>query len=132
MEERFLNEAEEPTLFEEPKTEEVSVEVVPRDELDKDEKSPIVKFKKTYTFERVEYTEVDLSGIEDLTGRDVLEINRKMSAENPGIDIMPEITMEYAFHLASKATKLPFEFFLGLPIRECLKVKNRVMGFSFG
>lgn len=130
MEERFLNEAEEPTLFEEPIKEEVSGEVVSLEEEDKD--SPIVKFKKPYTFERVEYTEIDLSGIEDLSGRDVLEINRKMSATNPGIDLMPEISMEYAFYLAAKATNLPFEFFLGLPIRECLKVKNRVMGFSFG
>lgn len=97
-----------------------------------DEVSLIVKFKKPYYFEKKEYTEVDLSGLDDLQASDMIAVNKYMQRTSPGIDVMPEVSLEYACVLASKAAKLPIEFFTGLPPREAMKVKNRVMGFLFG
>lgn len=97
-----------------------------------DEVSMVIKFKKPYRFEGKEYTEVDLTGLDDLQASDMIAVNKYMQRTSSGIDVMPEVSLEYACVLASKAAKLPIEFFTGLPPREAMKVKNRVMGFLFG
>lgn len=97
-----------------------------------DEDSLIIKFKKPYMFEKEEYTELDLSGLEDLSAADMIAVNRLMQRTNPGIDVMPEVSLEYACYMASRATKLPIEFFMAMPTSLAMKVKNRVMGFLFG
>ena len=97
-----------------------------------DEVSMVVKFKKPYRFEGKEYTEIDLTSLDDLQAADMIAVNKYMQRTSAGVDVMPEVTLEYACVLASKATKMPVEFFTGLPPREAMKVKNRVMGFLFG
>lgn len=97
-----------------------------------DEDNMVIKFKKPYKFENKEYTEIDLNGLEDLQASDMIAVNKYMQRTSHGIDVMPEVSLEYACVLASKATKMPIEFFTSLPPREAMKVKNRVMGFLFG
>lgn len=99
---------------------------------DEDEDSLILKFKKPYKFEGKEYTEIDLSGLEDLSAADMIAVNKYMDRTATGIQVMPEVSLEYACVLASKATKMPIEFFTGLPPKQAIKIKNRVMGFLFG
>ena len=41
-----------------------------------------VKLRKPFSFEGKEYTDVDLSGLEKLTGRDMEEIEKTLSREN--------------------------------------------------
>ena len=102
------------------------------EEDEEDEDSLIIKFKKPYKFEGKEYSEIDLSGLEDLSAADMIAVNKIMNRSNPGIDVMPEVSLEYACNLAAKATKQPIEFFTNLPPKQAMKVKNRVMGFLFG
>lgn len=97
-----------------------------------EEASLVIKLKKPYLFERKEYTEIDLSGMEDMTGADMIAVNKIMQRTSAGIDVMPEVSVEYAFYFAARAAKLPVEFFTNLPPKESMKVKNRVMGFLFG
>ena len=98
-----------------------------------EEENMVIKFKKPYKFEDKEYTELDLSGLDDLTASDMIATNKYMQrTSGGGIDVMPEVSLEYACVLASKAAKLPIEFFTSLPPREAMRVKNRVMGFLFG
>lgn len=94
----------------------------------------VIKFKKPYKFEGKEYTELDLSGLDDMQASDMIAVNKYMQRTSGSgiVDVMPEVSLEYACVLASKATKLPIEFFTSLPPREAMKVKNRVMGFLFG
>lgn len=101
-------------------------------ENEEDEDSLVIKFKKPYKFEGTEYTEIDLSGLDDLSASDMIAVNKYMNRTNPGIDVMPEVSLEYALNLAAKACKQPVEFFLNLPPREAIKVKNRIMAFLFG
>mgnify|MGYP001025553614 CR=1 FL=1 len=91
-------------------------------------KEGVVEFKKTYTFEGKEYTSIDLSGIDDLSGNDLLEADKIYSASGQ-FSPVPELTLAYTFAIASRATKLPLEFFYNLPAREALKVKNEVVRF---
>jgi hypothetical protein len=93
----------------------------------------VIKLKKPYKFEGKEYTEIDLSGLEDISARDMIAVNKYMDRNGgTGLSVMPEVSLEYACNLAARAAQLPVEFFLGLPGYVSMKVKNRVMGFLFG
>ncbi len=107
------------------------METAEDDGADKEE-SLLIKFRKPYLFEGKEYTELDLSCLEDMTGADMIALENQYGKRHPGVNIMPEVTVEYAVMAAARAAKLPIEFFSGLPQREAVKVKNRVMGFLFG
>lgn len=100
---------------------------------DDEEDSLIITLKKPYTFEGKDYTEIDLSGLENLNASDMIKVNKRMNRASGGSsELLPEFSLEYALYLASIATKLPVEFFLNLPPRVALKVKTRVTGFLFG
>ena len=85
-----------------------------------EEESLVLKFKKPYQFEGREYTAADLCAVAKLSGRDT------------GITPIPEMTIPYAIHMAARASKLPVEFFRGLPAQESMKLKNLVSGFLYG
>ncbi|MCM1189801.1 MAG: phage tail assembly protein [bacterium] len=95
------------------------------------EESLIIMLKKPYPFEGKEYTEIDLSGLEDMTAADMIAVEKQYDRSYPGVNVMPEVKVGYAMMMAARAAKLPVEFFDGLPQREAMKVKNRVMGFLF-
>lgn len=97
-----------------------------------DEDSLVIKFKKPYLFEGKEYMELDLSVLEDMTAADMIAIENKYDRKHPGLNVMPEVKVGYAMMMAARAAGLPIEFFDGLPQKEAMKVKNRVMGFLFG
>lgn len=97
-----------------------------------DDDNLIIKFKKPYKFEGKEYTELDLTALEDLTAQDMIDVERKLNRSSAGINVMPEVTDEYALEMAARAAKLPIEFFYQLPQRESIRVKNRYMAFLFG
>lgn len=115
-------------------TEQEERKVPDRVEADEMEDGLVISLRKPYLFEGKTYTEIDLIGMEELTGEDMIAINKIMQRTSPGAgaDVMPEVSMEYACYFAAKAAKLPVEFFKMLPAREMLRVKNRVMGFLFG
>lgn len=93
----------------------------------------VVTFAKPYMFEGKEYKEIDLASLDDMTGADMIKVSNLMKrTSGGGVEVMPEVTLDYAFHICAIATKMPIEFFTGLPAKECLKVKNKVMGFLFG
>lgn len=97
-----------------------------------EEESLVIKMRKPYLFEKKEYTEIDLTGLEDLTAADMIALENQYDRKNPGINVMPEVKVGYAIMMAARAAKLPVEFFYELPPKEATKVKNRVMGFLFG
>ncbi|MCI5882907.1 MAG: phage tail assembly protein [Clostridiales bacterium] len=87
-----------------------------------------VKFRKPFNFEGKEYTEVDLSGLEKLTGRDMEEIEKTLSRENLDT-INGELTLRGTMLYASRATGRPIEFFQALPAVDCRRIKNTVINF---
>ncbi|WP_100406674.1 phage tail assembly protein [Bacillus solitudinis] len=87
-----------------------------------------ITFKKPYSFEGKEYTEVDISGIENLTTKDLIDADKHFNASGQ-MAIMNEMTTGYACIVASKGSDKPVEFFENLPASDGLKVKNRVMNF---
>lgn len=95
-----------------------------------DESSTLVKFSKAYRFEGKDYTEVDLSGMDDLSAEDMIAADRYLTRSG-SFSVMPEMTLEYACFIAARAAKHPIEFFKGLSPKDALKVKNRVTSFFY-
>lgn len=114
------------------KEKEMEIAVSENEKAENEEESMVIVFKKPYVFERVEYKEIDLSCMEDLQASDMIAVNKLMKRTSAGIDVMPEVSLEYACNIAAKATQKPIEFFLQLPPREAMRVKNKVLGFLFG
>jgi len=95
------------------------------------EESSVVVLSKPYTFEDNIYKELDLSGLSELTTEDMVAAEKYMS-RNGNISVMPEMSIEYACFICSRATDLPVEFFRRLHPKDAIKIKNRVTGFFYG
>lgn len=88
----------------------------------------LISFKKPYQFEGSDYTEVNLSNLENLTTGDLIKADTAFSGSGQ-FAVMNEMTTGYSCILAAKATGKPVEFFEQLPAVEGVKVRNAVMGF---
>lgn len=111
------------------------IEMLKEDILDEEneneeENELLVVFKKPYTFEGKEYNEIDLSGIEDMTGDQLITAHR-LFAKSKGVSLTPELDPGYAAIVGSMVTGKPIEFFKYLPAKELAKVKRVVSGFFF-
>lgn len=95
--------------------------------------SLVLKFRKPFSFDGKQYTEVDLSGLEDATAKDLEAVGRILEKQakstNPAT---MEMTMGYAQLLANRVTGLPLEFFKNLPAKEAMALKTTVVGFLYG
>lgn len=83
------------------------------------EESLILKFRKPYMFEGKEYTEVDLSAMEDMTAEDLCAMGKimtKLGIVNP----VAEMTVDYAIYMAARASGKPVEFSRACPPRRAL------------
>jgi hypothetical protein len=100
-------------------------------EVAENENDYVLRFCKPYTFEGETYTEVDLSGIEDITATDMIAA-QKVISKSGTVEVLPEMSMQYACVIAARVAKKPIEFFTGLPARDAIKLKNIVTGFIFG
>lgn len=103
---------------------------LPEEELDQ-ENSLIFRFRKPYLFEGKEFTEVDLSSLEDTTAADLSAVNRILNKTGT-VSPVPEMSMDFSIYMAARVAKLPVEFFQRLPAREALRLKNTVTGFLYG
>lgn len=98
---------------------------------EQEENQYVIKFRKPFIWEDNTYTEIDMSGLEDLSAKDMIAAQRTME-KSGSINVLPEMSLEYACIFASRATKMPVEFFQALPPKEAIKVKNKVTNFFYG
>ena len=93
----------------------------------------ILRFAKPYKFGGQEYTEVDLSGLEDVTAGVLENVGKIAAKKNPGMNpALQEMSLTFCTCLAQRVAKLPLEFFTGLPAKEAIKLKTMVTGFLYG
>ena len=93
----------------------------------------ILRFAKPYKFGGQEYTEVDLSGLEDVTAGVLESVGKIVSKKAPGMNpALQEMSLTFCTYLAQRVAKLPLEFFTGLPAKEAIKLKAMVTNFLYG
>ena len=91
----------------------------------------LIKLTRTYNFEGKEISEVDLSGMDNLTADDMIRANKVLQSSGT-IAAVPETNLEYAMIIAARATGIPVEFFKGLKPRDAIKIKTKVTSFFYG
>lgn len=91
----------------------------------------ILKFKKPFEFEGETYKEIDLSALENITGEDMIQVNRKLTNDGCA-PLLQEMSLEYAQMMAAQVTGLPIELFRALPAKASIKLKNIVTNFIYG
>lgn len=96
----------------------------------KEENDLIINLKTPIKFEGQQYDRIDLSGLNDIKAKDMIDINRRM-AKGGNADSTPELSLEYALNMANVVTGIPLEFFEQLPPRAALETRGRVTGFLF-
>lgn len=91
-------------------------------------KSPfVVAFKKPYTFEKNEYTEVDLSRLEDLKIKDLADVQKKlMKNGDVASSLIMETTAAFTCEMAARASGKPIEFFKRMPVKTFDAVQTAV------
>ena len=93
----------------------------------------VLRFAKPYKFGGMEYIEVDLSGLEDVTAGTLESVGKIVAKKNPGMNpALQEMSLTFCTYLAQRVAKLPLEFFTGLPAKETIKLKTLVTNFLYG
>ena len=92
----------------------------------------LVRFIHPVTFEGAQIAEVDLSGLRDLTGQDLIDAERVWYASGGRGNDQPELGYQAIALLCSRKSGKPIEFFLTLPILEARLVRNTVRNFLRG
>lgn len=88
----------------------------------------IIELKRPYQFEGVEYTTIDLTGLQKLTMADVIEAQKQLTATGElAATYVLETSTAFAEELAAKAAGQPIEFFELLPIGAGRKVAKAVL-----
>lgn len=85
----------------------------------------LIKLSKPYHFENQEFTEIDLSGLENTGTKALLTAERAWTQKGNASNQM-ETSIAYCLEVAAVATEKPFEFFEGLPKVDGVAVKGVV------
>lgn len=104
--------------------------LLPADGTEEEENYLHIIFKKPYNFEGTMYDSIDLSGLEDIKGRQLTAIE-KAYGKTSVIASMPETTTTYAKIAAAAVTGLPAEFFEDLPGKELQKIRTAITRFFY-
>lgn len=93
----------------------------------------IIKLRKPIKVDGREIRELDLSALEDLTGRDILQINRLMEKKNKTPSqasmVLPESDPETLMYCVAAALQLPVECLMELPANDFMAVKRAASAF---
>lgn len=92
----------------------------------------VIKLSKKYKFEGKIIEEIDLSGIENVSGETAQLIAELYRKNTKNVSATPEFTPEYAMATASIITGLPVEFFKHINFKDITKMKNRIVNFLYG
>lgn len=90
----------------------------------------VLMLAEPYIVDGAEYTSIDLSGVMELTGRDVCAAEREVA--NAGISASePSTNIMYCCCIAAKAAGKTTGFFTGMPLREALYIRAAVNDADF-
>ena len=99
-------------------------------EAEDQEESLILKFRRPYQFEGQEYTELDLSGLEDVTAGTLENIGKILAKKSPGLNPATiEMEMGYCELLAARVTGKP-GIFPEASGPGCYRAEKQNCGFS--
>ena len=72
-----------------------------------EERRHVVAFKRPYVFEQKEYTEVDLSGLDALTVKDAIEVQKQLFGQQEVAASLCPLTMYFWLSLSISSITVP-------------------------
>lgn len=93
-------------------------------------KDRVVTLDKPYTYDGKAVSVIDLSGVEELTSKDVSAAENEVLKTGIYSANMKNFFV-YSCALASRATGNPIEFFTKMPLVDAVKVRSTVNSASF-
>lgn len=96
-----------------------------------DENPLTVILTRTYEFEGEKISEIDFSGLEDVTAKTMIKASKVLVTAGD-VQILPENSLHYALIISAECTKWPIEFYERLKPNDAVKVKNTVNNFFYG
>lgn len=84
-----------------------------------------------FIFDDETITEIDLSGLVDLSASDMCAIDRQMSMMGYGISSRPELSGQYVMMVAAKVNKRPWEFCNRMKARDYIRLREIVRTFFY-
>ena len=90
-----------------------------------------LRLSRTYLFEGEEISEIDFSGLDNVTAETMIKANKTLTVSGD-VSVLPENSIHYALVMAADCTKYPIEFYKMLKPRDAIKVKNMVTTFFYG
>ena len=113
-------------------SEEAEKEEIKREEAEEgaEEAKRVITLRKPVDFEGKTYTEIDLSGLDQLTGKDIRDLDRLFRIKGGKITgNVKEFDSTYLQLVASRATKLPLEFFDKIGIKDATRLEITIRNF---
>lgn len=92
-------------------------------------KKAIYTLKKPVTIDGQNYTEVDLSDLDKLTGEDILAIEQEMQSDGFVIAGMAELSKAYLLYIAARAAKINVQILKKFPISDISKITAMAQTF---
>lgn len=87
--------------------------------------------KTPVEYQGMQVTEIDLSGLRDMTGKDLNVVYDLYSNMGGSGIVMQETSLLFAQIIASRATGYPIELFNNMRAKDAVLLKNRVYRFFF-
>ena len=83
-----------------------------------------MKLSKVYDFEGAKVSEIDFSGLENLTANDMIKANKVLNTSG-NVTVLPETNLEYTLVIAASATDYPIEFYKQLAPRDAIQSQKQ-------
>lgn len=89
------------------------------------------KLSRPVEYQGIRMEEMDLSGLDELTGRDMNQIYDLYTANGGSGIVMQESTLRFAQLIANRVAGYPLELIEKMGPKDSMKLKNRVYRFFF-
>lgn len=91
----------------------------------------VINLKEPVEYQGMSVSKVDLTGIREMTGRDLNVVYDLYGSMGGGGIVMQESTLLFAQIIASRACGYPIEALMELKAKDSMVLKNRVYRFFF-
>ena len=91
----------------------------------------VVELSRTYEFEGEKISQIDLSGLEDVTAETMIKAGKVLVGAGD-VQVLPENSLHYTLVIAAECTKYPIEFYKRLKPRDAIRIKNKITLFFNG
>lgn len=101
-------------------------------EIEEEKPELIIELSKIYDFEGEEIEKVDLSGIENLSEKDQIKVDKIYRKITKNISSTPEFTPDFGVAMTHVLTGIPLEAVRQFSYKDKIRIKNAVMNFLYG